>query len=89
MVGRNFPCTRNSRASDGARSPGYRSWLNDKTLQVAKVSAASLPSLSQAVESFVGATAANWRKPSKIAQARGSTAMALNGAPQFPIRGVG
>jgi hypothetical protein len=86
MVGRNFPCTRNSRASVGARSPGYRSWLNDKTLQVANVPAASLPSLSQAVESFVGHMAA-LRPPTggnrAIARARGSTSMALNGAPNF------
>jgi hypothetical protein len=58
-----------------------------KPLQVANMPAASLPRLSQAVKSFVGpyrgATAANWRKPSKIAQARGSTSMALNGAPDF------
>ena len=47
MVGRNVPCTRNSRVSAGAL------------------------------------TRANWWKPSKIAQARGSTSMAPNGAPNF------
>jgi hypothetical protein len=62
--------------------------LNDKALQVANVPAASLRRLSQALNpssGIGGATAANWRKPSKIAQVRASTAMALNANFQFAV----